>query len=223
MSAIRFSAERMASTAAWSAAFSSPRPASRAAAIAAASVTRAISIVKILLSLAKTGLLEADASESLLPGDCSGSKPLDADHPRFSRRMTLVLDLFQRRPHGAFQRLMGDQDERRRLPLAALADAEARQRGTALDDALDRDVLARQHPGHRRHLARPVIKIERHVVAALMRPHRGTPAWHQRIRRHPEGRRLRAAGDIADVGDDARCRRMASGTLALEHQVARHV
>src|SRR5262245_48471582 len=204
MSTIWLSAERIASTAAWSAAISSPRPASRAAAMAAASVTRAISMVKMRLSLAKIRPPRLTLTESFLPQRLNRSKPLDANHPRFSSGMSLVLDLFQGRPHGAFEGLMGDQDEWRGLPLAPFPDAQHRQRRAALHDAFDRDVLARQHPRHRRHLAGPVMEVERHVIAALMRPHRRPPARHQSLGRHAEGRRARTAGNIADVGDDAR-------------------
>src|SRR5215207_6511332 len=195
-SMIWFSAWRMASTAAWSAAFSSPRPRQRAAAMAAASVTRAISMVSMRLSM---------------KGVSRPSQPLDADHPRAPRHMAVRFDLLQCLAHGAFQRVMGDEDEggccilRLRRPL---------------HDALNRDLLLGEPVGDARNRARPVEELERHVIAALMRLELCLLERLELICRHAEGRLLSAPRDVADVRQNARCGWMGPGTAALEHQIA---
>src|SRR6185437_11965444 len=80
-----FSACRIASTAAWSAAFSSPRPISREADNAAASVTRTASSARLrsMLELSATAP-SLDASQKFR------SEILDADHARrFDDRLKL--------------------------------------------------------------------------------------------------------------------------------------
>src|SRR5262245_21070579 len=135
------SSRRIASTAAWSAAFSWPWPRNRAADTAARSVTRTISSVRIrssnscggteicvdILSLLKSlGTLRtrtnnSKAHETLL----HALVLLDPYHLRLSADDLVALHGVQRAAHGVFMRGIGNQDDRhwRRFRCARGVDA----------------------------------------------------------------------------------------------------
>src|SRR5262245_22131016 len=128
---------RMASTAALSAAFSSPRPLNLAAAMAAASVTRATSRTRMRSRPPDSSTL-AIAS---LP--CCRARPpsqwLYADHLRRLGHVAVAVDRLQRSPDGLLRGLVGDQDHRcRRAGLRPGIDADLGDARTALADALPR-------------------------------------------------------------------------------------
>src|SRR5215475_272347 len=98
------SALRMASTAAWSAFFSSPRPISLDAASAAASVTRTASSARLRSSFTSLAIVSS-------VGACAGAslKRLDADQARLLGHRLQLHDPPQRPPHGCFLGLMRGQ------------------------------------------------------------------------------------------------------------------
>src|SRR5437764_2248095 len=120
----------MASTAARSACRSSPLPRQRAAAIAAASVTRAISMVSIRLSTRASRL-----------------EPFDPDHAWFCGDMTVLIDMSERCAHGGFERIVGNEGK---------GSSRAFLSGRALDDALDRHLLVCKSSGDGCNRARPI-------------------------------------------------------------------
>ena len=112
------SSRRMASTAAWSAAFSSPRPRSRAAATAARSVTRTISIERMRSSIEV--VRNSDRRHRLLPpkhprNGRRGLILLDADHLRPAGDYTVAAHRGEGLAHGVLAGRVGDQDHRNRL------------------------------------------------------------------------------------------------------------
>src|SRR6185437_2408767 len=165
-----FSSRRIASTAAWSAAFSSPRPRSRAALTAARSVTRTISIVRMRSSIRLCGTVIDDAISSL---------PRLVLCALFSPRAVLVLfDPDDLRPPGDYtvaahrgERLVdrvlggriGDEDDGNRIagfagiPPAALV---------ALHNRFERNPL-RQPAGDGRGAARTVARHQPDVITAF--------------------------------------------------------
>src|SRR5690606_10464903 len=125
----RFSSERIASTATWSAAFSSPRPRSRAAATAARSVTRTSSRVKIRSSpeaaLLCWFILFSSSScfapprrfvwsfgkACPQPQALRGSgRAFDPDYLRLLAQVTILRDFRNRPAHRSLRRLVGHED-----------------------------------------------------------------------------------------------------------------
>src|SRR5260370_23480928 len=104
----------MASTAAWSAAFSLPRPRNFAAATAARSVTRAISSDRIRSSGRLALLWLDDMCNSSI--STAQSILLDADDLRLTGDDALSLDGVQRTPHRILSRRVGGQNDRRPRP-----------------------------------------------------------------------------------------------------------
>src|SRR5262245_45116220 len=105
----RFNSCRMALTAAWSAAISSPRPRRRAAATAARSVTRTSSRVRMRssdgASFAKRTSWFIDGLLRRLLGEW-----LDPDHLRVARDVAVGLDRVEGLADGGLGRLVGNQD-----------------------------------------------------------------------------------------------------------------
>src|SRR5215469_794369 len=120
------SARRMASTAAWSAAFSSPRPMSRDAESAAASVTRTASRARLRSIAALSAMFPSPDLEFL-----------DADHARRLEHGVEPPDPFECAAHGRLFCLMCGEHHRHRLA----------RRAAALDHLLHRDLLVAQRRG----------------------------------------------------------------------------
>src|SRR5438094_164739 len=180
------SSRRIASTAAWSAAFSWPWPRSRAADTAARSVTRTISSVR-MRSSNSCGGTEIWVDISLLlkvPGRTAWSAPtipnranrcsalvlFDPDHLRPAVDDLVMLHGGKRAAHGILMRGIGDQDDRhwRGLRRAGGIDTV----GMPLHDRFKRNLLLGKV---RRDLGRGAGDVARHqadVVAALVALHR---------------------------------------------------
>src|ERR1700737_4828786 len=111
-----FSASLIASPAAWSAAFSSPRPIQREAERAPASVTRTASSARL------RSIFEVSGTAFLL--SCRWrllSEILDADHVRRLEHGFEPLDLFEGPAHCRLDRAVGRQHHRHCLPRGAAA------------------------------------------------------------------------------------------------------
>ena len=108
------SSRRMASTAAWSAAFSSPRPRSRAADTAARSVTRTISSDRMRSSSWLGWTVIDGAFRAPLAFSGLLSIFLDADQLRLARNHPVALDRGERLAHRVFGGRVGDQNNRDR-------------------------------------------------------------------------------------------------------------
>src|SRR5690606_8499887 len=160
----RLSSERIASTATWSAAFSSPRPRSRAAATAARSVTRtssrvsmrsrpleaALAIMSILGEVRwSPSRLAPRVKEAEAPQEAKASpperlsigwprraarRPLDADALRLGGGVPVLRDALDRRAHRRLRRLVGDEDDGLLLGRVGAVGV--------LDDRFERDVVA---------------------------------------------------------------------------------
>src|ERR1700722_2443791 len=141
------SSRRMASTAAWSDFFSAPRPRRRAAATAARSVTRAISMAS---ARSRIGF-----DVIVLPLQF-GLVFLDPDHLWTARDYTVAAHGGERLVYSIFACRIGDHDDRNRLSgtarLNALPDL------VALHDRLQRNVLLGEPPRNGRSRARPVAR-----------------------------------------------------------------
>src|SRR5215469_9733933 len=177
-----FISRRMASTAAWSASFSLPRPRSRAAATAARSVTRTISIDR-MRSSTDVGLAAADLaglddmSFTLLgisgPAGTRLSRLLDADDLRGARNHTLSLDRLQGPPHRILAGRIGNEDHgRRRIGALRIVAAVRALPAMALHDGFKRNLFMRQQLRDRRKSSRPVDGGKTDVIAALVALHR---------------------------------------------------
>src|SRR5215510_2785184 len=213
------SSRRIASTAAWSAAFSWPWPRNRAADTATRSVTRTISSVRIrssnggggteicvdiLLLLKVPGTLQARtnnsrAHETLL----RALVLLDPYHLRLSADDLVALHGVQRTAHGVFMRGIGDQDDRhwRRFRCARGVDAFR----MLLHDRFQRNLCLGEMG---RDFGRSTGDVARHqanVVAALVALHRRFLGVTQLVDRTAERRRADAARHIGDIGDHGGC------------------
>src|SRR5262249_8624471 len=150
----------------WSASFSLPRPRSRAAATAARSVTRTISIDRMRSSM---GAVFPDAALAWLDdislrssGQESGrhqtiSILLDADDLRVVRNDTLCPDRFHGAPYRVLAGRIGDEDDGRRRIGALRVVAAVRPRAAmTLHDRFQRDLLVGQEARDRRKGSRTV-------------------------------------------------------------------
>src|SRR3546814_740236 len=135
-----FSDWRMAFTAAWSAAFSSPRPIRRDAASAAASVTRTVSRAR-LRSIELEGELEDDLACGIGTSYGWGLEIDNADQPRLFHHDCQLGDAGERPLDLGFLRVVRHDDHRHRLALPLGA--------AALDHRFHRNVLeiGRAHVG----------------------------------------------------------------------------
>src|SRR5258708_1686447 len=157
------SASRIASTAAWSAAFSSPRPIQRDAESAAASVTRTASSARL------RSIFEVSGTAFLL--SCRRrlfSEILDADHVRRLEHGIERLDLLYRPAHRRLDRNVGRQHHRHGLPRGA----------AALNHRFHRYLLVAQrggdignHPGliqhHQAYIVGALMPLDRHSRKGL--------------------------------------------------------
>src|SRR5215467_9067128 len=231
------SSRRMASTAAWSAAFSLPRPVQRAAATAARSVTRTISSVRTR-SKARSGWMVIDGraprpsffipspraclavvmSRLFQPSTTSRvpilSVFLYADDLWLAQDHLIPPDCRKRPVHCVLGGRIGDQNDRHRLSSPGDLAAVRRLAAVALHDRFERDLLLREPPGNRRGGARLVHGEEADVVAAFVTLHRRLLARGEPGRRAPEWRRAHAAGNVADIRHNRGGRRQPTGAGA---------
>src|SRR5262245_1054456 len=159
----------MASTAALSAAFSSPRPRKRAAAMAAASVTRATSSTKTRSSTPATSwpCMVSDIAHPLLAlfPAAAVSQRLDSYHLGALRYIAILADRRQRAADRFLGGFVGDENNRRRrarTPPCGNADLCAGR--TLLDDALKRHPALAHAAGDAGHGARAVEHGQAHVI-----------------------------------------------------------
>src|SRR5262245_16680524 len=127
--------------------------------MAAASVTRAISMVSMRLSIY---------------GPPENLKPLDPDRARRGCDMSVSFDSDQGLTHGWIECLMCDKHE---------GGVGALLRGSFLHDAFDRYFLIRQDSRDGRYGTRLVVELERHVIAAFMGALRRRCVFAQILRR----------------------------------------
>src|SRR3984893_11968104 len=150
------SSRRMASTAAWSDFFSAPRPRSRAAATAARSVTRAISMERTRSSAGLAGTVIVAIHVPLIL--------LDSNDLRPARDYTVAAHGDEGLAHRILAGRIGDHDHRHRLAGTARPGRIARPGAVTLHDGLQRYVLLRQPPRNGRGRTRPVARQEPDVI-----------------------------------------------------------
>ena len=120
----------------------------------------------------------------------------------------------ERLAHGTLQGVVGDENE---------GSGRGLRLRRPLHDALDGDLHLGQPVGDVGHGSRPVVQLEGHVIAALVGLELGFPVGLKTRGRHAEGGYPVAAGDVADVRQDARGRRMRARAPPLEHDIADEV
>src|ERR1700732_3073612 len=183
------SSRRMASTAAWSDFFSAPRPRRCAAATAARSVTRAISIAS---TRSKIGF-----DVIVLPLQF-GLVFLDPDHLRTARDYTGAADGGERLVYRIFACRIGNHDDRNRRSgparLNALPDL------VALHDRFQRNVLLGEPSRNGCCRARPVARQQSNIIAAFVMLHRRFAHRRHSRSRTPERRRTHTARNIGQIG-----------------------
>src|SRR5690606_27660475 len=195
---ITLSSRRIASTAAWSADFSSPRPTQSAEQTAARSVTRPISSASMRFRLDVFSLISFPITfrSSGIAGLVHGSSLttltiFNSDDERRSRHIFMVCKQGPGAGHRAFIRLMRDEDDRHPAAFIALA--------ATLHDAFDRNRRIRQRLGDGGHAARAVNRAKPQIEGALMRIHQRLCGRLQLRRRYDEGRNDGAACNIDHV------------------------
>src|SRR6202163_2830577 len=224
------SSRRIASTAAWSAAFSLPWPRSRAADTAARSVTRTISSVRmrssnscggteIWVDIAKTplnftaGLFGLPPIVSHLVRSGHALVFFDPYHLRPATDHLVALHRLQRAVYRVFAGGIGNQDDRHRRSFPRRA-VRVNAIGMALHDRFNGNLLLRK-PG--RDSSGGAGEIARHqadIVAAFMALHRRLFDGAQSRHRTSERLGADAACDVGDVGDHGRCRRRSARARA---------
>src|SRR3984957_15539985 len=219
------SSRRMASTAAWSDFFSAPRPRKRAAATAARSVTRAISMERTRSSAGLAGtVIVAILAPRLVEHDLV-RKPITAfrDHAlilfdsndlRPARDYTVAAHGDEGFAHRILTSRIGDHDHRHRLAGTARPRHIARFGAVTLHDGFQRYVLLRQSPRNGRRRARPGARQKPDVITAFMVLHRRLAYRGHAGSRAAERRRAHAAGDIRQIGHHGGSRRHAAGAGA---------
>src|SRR5579883_1018895 len=199
------SSRRIASTAAWSAAFSSPRPRSRAALTAARSVTRTISNVRIRSRIRLCGtVIEAIGFPS--SSRCSRRRLilLDPNDLRSSRDYTVAAHRGERLAHGVLAGGVGDEDDRDRLVGASGSAAALRRNLLVLHDRFQRNLLLRQTTGDGGGTARSIARQQADVIAAFVVLHRRLADRGHACGGAAERRRAHAAGNVGKVGNHRR-------------------
>src|SRR6185503_5229888 len=150
---------------------SSPRPLNRAAAIAAASVTRATSSTSTrssppIVSCPWMLFCIAPSPSRYLS---LASQRLDTYHLRLLGHLSILVDGLERGADGLFGGLMGDEDDGRgRAELGPRVDARLRTPRPPLHDAFQRHPALAHAAGAAGHGARPVEEGEAHVVSPLV-------------------------------------------------------
>src|ERR1700722_2102286 len=198
------SSRRMASTAAWSDFFSAPRPRKRAAATAARSVTRAISIDS---ARSKTGFGKTVIDAILVPRliffDSNNLRP------------TGYYTVGAHGDEGFAPRILagrvGDHDHRHRLAGTARPGRIARPGAVTLYNGLQRYALLRQPQRNGRGRGRPIARQQPDVIAAFVMLHRRLAYRRHARSRAAERRRTDPTGDIGEVGHHGGSRRHAAG------------
>src|SRR6266478_889896 len=195
------SASLIASTAAWSAAFSSPRPIQRDAESAAASVTRTASSARL------RSIFEVSGTAFLL--SCRWrllSEILDADHVRRLEHGFERLDLLEGPTHCCLDRDVGRQHHRHGLPRGA----------AALDHRFHRYLLVAQRGGDIGNHPGLVEHHQAYIVGALMPLDRHPRKGVQIGGRDAEWRDMAARGDVDEIGGDGRGGRQGTGAAAFQ-------
>src|SRR6266481_323735 len=217
------SSRRIASTAAWSAAFSLPWPRNRAADTAARSVTRTISSVRMRSSNSCGGTeIWVDIAELLktlrrvFPSAyIVVSRIVRLDHALLffdpyhlwpAADHLVALNCLQRAVYRILVGRIGDQDDRHRrwfLRRAVGVDAV----GMALHDRFDGDLLLGKPGSDGRGGTGQIARHQADIIAALMALHRRLRGRAQPRHRASERFGANAARNVGDVGDHGRCRR----------------
>src|SRR5262249_2165724 len=221
------SSRRIASTAAWSAAFSLPWPRSRAADTAARSVTRTISSVRMRSSKSWGGteiwvdILALLRISSAGPPACKKhscramvrTNPLillDPDHLRLAADHLVALHGRERTIHRVLMGGVSNQQHRHRRSLSRGLRGVAAVRMT-LHDGFDGNLLFGKA---RRYGCCSACEIARHqsnIVAAFVTLHRRLLRRAQALHRAAERIDANAARDIGDVGKHSGGRRGTAG------------
>src|ERR1700736_1348325 len=197
-----FSASRIASTAAWSAAFSSPRPIHREAESAAASVTRTASSARL------RSIFEVSGTAFLL--SCRWrllSKILDADHVRRLEHGFERLNLLEGPTHCRFDRDVGRQHHRHGLPGGA----------AALNHRFHRYLLVAQGSGDIGDYPRLVQHHQSDVIGALMPLDRHAGESAQIGGGDAERGDAAVRGDVDEIGGDGRGGRQGTRAATFQH------
>src|SRR6516165_6142 len=219
------SSRRIASTAAWSAAFSLPWPRSRAAETAARSVTRTISSVRMRSSKSCGGteiwvdicaLLRISHRLARKKHSCRAIVLthalvlFDPDHLRPAADHLVALHGGERAMHCILVGGIGNQQHRHRRRLSHRWHRLASVR-VALHDGFDGNLLFGKA---RCYCCRRACEVARHqadIVAAFMTLHRSLLGRAQALHRATERIDADTARNIGDVGKDGGCRRGAAG------------
>src|SRR6201994_270393 len=204
------SSRRMASTAAWSAAFSLPWPRSRAADTAARSVTRTSSSVRMRSSNScggteiwvDIGVLLKSSWRRAIRLD-RASILLDPYHLRPANDHLVFLHGGERPMHGIFMRGVGDQDDRHRRSIFCRA-PDVRAVGMALHDRFQRNLLLGKPCGDGGCRAGEVARHQADVIAAFMTLHRRLIGVAQLVHRSTERHRANAARHVGNIGEHGR-------------------
>src|SRR5580704_10163374 len=197
------SSRRMASTAAWSDFFSAPRPRKRAAATAARSVTRTISMERTRSSAGLAGTVIVAIVVPLVL--------LDSDHLRPPGDYTVATHGDEGFAHRILAGRIGDHDHRHRLAGTARPRRLASRAVMTLHDGFQRYVLLREPPRNGGGRARPVARQEPDVIAAFVMLHRRLAHRDHARGRAAERRRAHPTGDIGEIGHHGGRRRHAAG------------
>src|SRR6266850_1416167 len=196
------SASLIASTAAWSAAFSSPRPIQRDAESAAASVTRTASSARL------RSIFEVSGTAFLLFGrERLFSETLDADHVRRLEHGFERLDLLEGPAHRRLDRDMSRQHHRHGLTGSA----------AALDHRFHRHLLVAQGGGNIGDDPRLVEHHQAYVIGALMPLYRHPGKRAQIGGRNAKRGDMAPGGDVGEIGRDRRGGRAGTSSAALQH------
>src|SRR5215475_3756891 len=229
------SSRRIASTAAWSAAFSLPWPRSRAADTAARSVTRTISSVR-MRSSSNCGGTEIWVDIGALPSSIQARHPalptipvtralqklsrnwsvlelswnralilLDPYHLRPSADHLVALDRLQGAVNCVLMRGVGDQQHGHRRTFPFRLTSVNSTIGMALHDRFNRNLLLGKPCCNGRGGSGVVARHQADVIAALMPFHRRLLGRAQAIDRTPEWVDAHAACDVGDIGDHGGC------------------
>src|SRR5713101_1770227 len=241
------SSRRMASTAAWSAAISLPRPRRRAADTAARSVTRTISSDRMrsnscgctLIAIALLPWCRARPSRARVPPGTLYLHPqarrrqpdpirrlsrlFDADQLRLALDHPFGLDFGERPAHRVLGGRIGDENDRHRPRRARVLAAERPRPEMPLHDRFERDALLGETGRDPGGSARLVDREHANVIAALVALHRRLLDAREPRRRAPERSRAHAPRDIGDIRHHRRGGCLAAGARAHQRDLAHGV
>src|ERR1700704_3062493 len=216
------SSRRIASTAAWSAAFSLPWPRSRAADTAARSVTRTISRVRMRSSnsCGGTEIWVVIGELPQLHGGSSGPHIIisrivrsdcalvffDPYHLWPASDDLVALHRMKRAVYRVLAGCIGNQNDRHRRSFPRRARC-VNTVTMALHDRFDGNFLLREPGSDGRGGTGEIASHQADIVAAFMALHRRLFDGAQSRRRPSERLGADAACDVGDIGDHGRCRR----------------